>query len=435
MSAVPIPVVECPKFVRNFCDYFKDLCGSLGDYQSFVALLSAAVFGTAGLSTIARYFLFSPSVSTMSRFLATEGLADKLNRRHRRRLKRILTETLKDPDRFQFALDDTLIGHDGKSMWGVYSWYDHCKKSYMSGHKLLVLGLVDKKRNILIPLTWEILHREIECGKDHETAWQVALRLLQIAVDSGFPKFVLAADSWFFGEQFCAALVAKGFDYVIETKSNLVVEKHINKNVKQSLTLFFEKRIRRMILWKNKSKFISEAVVSLKALKGVQVKIVAVANRRKLDDKVFAYYASNQLAWDASKIWKYSRGRWTIEVMFRELKQFFTLGEAAVRSQKSIETEVSISMIALTVIRLEQLAVADLNKNQKCQPFSAGRIVRNLQMNSASRSILKLAMKPHKKSVQKLKLRYNQQNLNSKPAEKRKKNKVPEIKMSYAQAA
>ncbi len=41
---------------------------------------------------------------------------------------------------------------------------------------------------------------------------------------------------------------------------------------------------------------LSEAVLSPKALKGVQIKIVAVAIRRKLDDKVFAYNASNQLA-------------------------------------------------------------------------------------------------------------------------------------------
>jgi hypothetical protein len=81
--------------------------------------------------------------------------------------------------------------------------------------------------------------------------------------------------------------------YVIEVKSNRIAETHGRKKIGKKLTSFFKDKIRQLILFKNRQKFASEAVVTLRD-SGAPVKIVAVANRRDLDDEVFAYYASNQ---------------------------------------------------------------------------------------------------------------------------------------------
>ena len=408
-----LPVVECPKLIRNYCDGFKDLLATMADYQSFVALTCGAVFGIANISMIVRYFLFAPSVSSISRFLDTDDLAASLNRRHRRRLASIAKKFQENPDRYQYAVDDTLIARSGKSMWGVYSWYDHGLKAHINGHKLLVVGLVDRKRNVLIPLAWEILHRDLSDKVEmspgmvpHRKAWQVALDLLDVIQDEGFPKGVVACDSWFYGAEFFSGLEARGFDYVVEARSSFIVKHHGLKRIDQNLTNFFADRPRQVISSNHKTKFASSAVLTLTD-KQLVSKIVAVANRRGVDDQVFAYYASNRLTWDAAKIWQYSRGRWSIEVQFRELKQLFALCEAAVRSQQSVETAVSISMIALTVIRLEQLADADANKNQHFRPISAGAIVRDLEMTAISRGILKLALNPQRPTVAKFQSRYN----------------------------
>jgi len=306
MSHVSVPIVECPKLVRDFCDGFKDLLPIKGAYQCFVALISAAVFGVANMSDIARYFLYSPSVSLMCDFLSRKGLADKLNRRHRRRLLSVLKKIGSNPERYQFAVDDTLVSHSGKNMWGVYTWYDHTNKSYVNGHKILVMGVVDKFRNVLIPVAWEILHRDLSkvtsnTGKDastrvHETGWQVALRLLDQVLLSGFPKLPVSADSWFHGEDFCRGLDERGVPYVIEVKSNRIAETQGRKKIGRNLLSFFKGKLRQLILFKNRPKFASEAVVTLRD-SAAPVKIVAVANRRNLDDEVFAYYASNQLTY------------------------------------------------------------------------------------------------------------------------------------------
>jgi len=437
-----IPVVECPQLIRSYCDGFKDRLEANNGYRCFVALVCASVFGEANLSMIVRYFLFSPSVSALSRFLNTEDLAPNLNRRHRLRLKAIFLKVDKDPRRYQYALDDTFIPHSGKNIWGVYTWYDHTKKCCVKAHKLLVLGLVDQKRKLFIPIIWEILHRDLSKLTDaptnedltHEKAWEIGLRFLDAVDEFGLPKLTVAADSWFFGNDFCDGIVSRGFNYVIEVRSNLKVRKHGKKSIDTPLSKFFMAKERRVIRWQKKSKFVAESVVTLSEIPS-SIKVVAVANHREIDEEVFGYYACNQLTWDASKIWGYSRGRWSIEVQFRELKQLFALGGAAVRSKQSVETEVSISMIALTVIRLEQLADADSNKNQYAQPNSAGNIVRKLEINSVSQSILKLAMQPKPSVVSKFRLRYTRENLNSKPAERSRKKEIPTDKGKLAKSA
>ena len=422
-----IPFVECPQLVRNYCDGFKDLLKPGTDYRCFVALVCAYVFGESNISMIVRYFLFSPSVSALCRFLGEEDVAPKLSRRHRRRILSVITRITSDPGRYQFAIDDTLIPHSGKNMWGVYNWYDHTKNCTTKGHKLLVIGVVDKKRKLFIPIIWEILHRDLskeieptsEVSICHEKAWQVGLRLLDEVLKEGFPKLVFSADSWFFGKEFCDALEFREINYVIEVRSNLIVKKSGNSHPLVSLSAFFAEKLRRVIYFNNKSKFVCERTITIAEFES-PLKIIAVANKRNIDDDVFGYYACNQLTWDASKIWGYSRGRWSIEVQFRELKQLFALGGAAVQSKQSVVTVVAISMIALTVIRLQQLANADSNKNQYARPISAGNIVRDLEFISANRSISKLAMHPKTRTIAKFKLRYNQKNLNTKPAEKRR---------------
>ena len=89
--------------------------------------MSAAIFGVANMSDIARYFLFSPSVSQMCDFLAGEKIAERLNRRQRLRLLSILPKIKNNPERYQFAIDDTFVYHGGKNMWGVYSWFYYTK--------------------------------------------------------------------------------------------------------------------------------------------------------------------------------------------------------------------------------------------------------------------------------------------------------------------
>lgn len=414
-----MPVLHCPSMIRDFADLFKDIFTTT-EYRSFVSLLCGSIFGVVGCSNIFRFLMFSPSVSSLTNLLNSD-LYSKINRRHRRRLISILNKMNSDPDRYCYVIDDTFLEHYGKNIWGTYWWNDHGKKSIF-GHKLLVVGLVDRKHKVLIPLIWEVLHREDQNDDEnrHEKAWEVALRLLKELSDVGFKKFPVVADSWFCGEEFFTRLCDNGYKFCIEFKSNRKVVQHGFRKTDMSLLAFFKNRFMRTIQYNNKKKLASEAILWLKDAEIRPYKICAVANKGAHDKEIFAYYGSNELAWDASKLWGLSRDRWAVEVQFRDLKQFFTLGGAAVRSKQAVETSISVSAIALTVIRLEQIEKAESQKigNQYVRPIPAGDIVRRLQLISIFKSISRLATNDSQR--EKVISRFNNANFCQKPAEFRK---------------
>ena len=421
--AFHIPVISCPSIVRAVADEFKDVLGA--HYSAFVAVLCGAVFGVLGLSSIARFFGFSPSVSTLGRLFDDEAIFPKLNRRHRRRLLRILDKLHMDPKRYMWAIDDTLIPHWGKSIWGTYAWHDHNTKGTVFGHKLLVLGLVDRKRKLLIPVFWEILHREVEGQEtDHEKGWEVALRLLREATEFGFPKLCVCADSWFAGEEFFDALRAGEFPFVVEMRSNRkVMGESRSDHEDVRIDEYFSKLKRHKIWYRGKKKWAIETNLYFKD-SAKKLKVVAVANEKDLDKECFAFYVSNRLTWNASQLWAVARDRWAIEVQFRDLKQIFAIGKAAVRSNQAVETSISIAAIALTVIRLEQIALADRNEDQHARPIPAGNIVREYQLQSLVASVSKLAAKSTSASVETFKRRLTPENLHQKPTEARRSAKI-----------
>lgn len=420
------PVVHCPKMIRDFADGFKDFF-TPNQYRAYTAVLCAAIFGFSSYSDVVRYIHFSPSVSSLADFFQIAGMVNKLNRRHRRRILKILDNIHKDPSRYQWSIDDTLIERTGKKIWGTYRWKDHSKGGYLWGHKLLVLGIYDSKRRLFIPVIWEILHRdlrdEVEDGAldqyDHEKGWEVALKLLKTCTAMGFPRLVVSADSWFACEELFQALDKEGFIFEIEIKSNRKVASHGRRSLDMTVDDFFANRHRSVMFRNGKTKFSSEAVLRFKE-SSLPLKVAAIANQRNpLDEKPFAYYVSNKLTWNASRIWFHSRNRWGIEVQFRELKQYFTLGEAAVRSKQAVETAISVAAIALTVVRFEQLSQADANSNQHVRPLPAGVIVRDLKIDSMVLSISKLTSKHTDQHRDKFHSRINRENLRNKPAEVR----------------
>jgi hypothetical protein len=404
---------SCPSDLRNAADGFKDLLGP--HYKSFVAALCGYFFGLSSFSDIVRYLMFSPSVTDLCRLFNEKNLSGRLNKRQRCIVQKIMKKSGKGKSRYIWALDDTLLPHYGKKIWGAYWWYDHCLKSNVFGHKLLVLGVVDTVKNIFIPVKWEILHRTDDKKiQDHEKGWVVGLRLLREAIDEKFPDLPFVADSWFACEEAFIELDKMGIGFVMEVKNNRIVSLHGREKIGINVKKFFQDFKRTKIYFMKKARWACSVVLRFKDSK-IRLKTVAVANQKGLTTDPFSYYVSNKLTWDENKIWGLARYRWAIEVQFRELKQHFALGEAAVRSKQAVETSISISMIALTVVRQFQLENADANKNQHVRPIPASTIVSNFKLNSFNVLISKLASPGEVVLFKKFRARLKKKNFNSKP--------------------
>jgi hypothetical protein len=126
----------------------------------------------------------------------------------------VIPKIQQDPSRYLLAIDDTFVEKFGENIWGCYTWWDHKRKCYSFGQKILVVGLVDRKTQVFIPVAWEILHRDLSKSNidpDHQKGWERALSLLQEIVNSGFPKLTVVADSWFANEEFFDLLTSNKF--------------------------------------------------------------------------------------------------------------------------------------------------------------------------------------------------------------------------------
>lgn len=409
-----LPTLECPKLVRDFADRFKDVVGS--HYPDFVSALCANVMGISGLSDMARFLAFSRSVSSLSRFFNSD-LGASINRRHRKQLRIFFEQAKERPEDFLWVIDDTILPHYSEKMWGSYRWYNHSTLSFCNGHKLLVVGLVHRKKRICIPVIWQMLHLKKDSPELYCKATEVALDLLRQLEAYDLPKLTVVADSWFAGETMYQGLHKAGYAFVFECRQNRTIS-HFDGHIIQPRPIRITDAVPAMgmhrIFHRKKMKWAGEAQVRLR---GCDIAMKAVAIHNVVDQTLFAIYLTNELAWNASTVWSISRDRWAIEVHFRELKGIFTLGGAAVRSQNAVEIAISLSMIALTVIRLQQQS--DGKKNQDCRPLGAGAIAQQVQLNSLHRSISKLVSPvTSQKARQRVLSKLHPQNLRRKPTER-----------------
>jgi hypothetical protein len=363
-----------------------------------------------------RYLAFSRSVSSLSRFFNSD-LGPGINRRHRRQLAPLFEAVRSRPEDFLWVIDDTVLPHYGTRIWGSYRWYNHSSLSFTNGHKLLVIGLIDRRKRHCIPVLWQVLHLKNEVPQLHRKATEVALDLLRKLDEYGLPKLPVVADSWFAGQTMYQGLEKAGHPFVFEIRKNRTIS-HFDGQIIQprpvSVVSVLPAVNMHPIFHRKKMKLAGEFQVRLK---DCAIPMKAVAVRNSVDRELFAIYVTNKLAWNASTVWSISRDRWAIEVHFRELKGIFTLGGAAVRSQNAVEIAISLSMIALTVIRLQQATGG--KKNQDGEPQGASAIVQQVRLDSLHRSLSKLAYhRSSDKARLRLVSRLHPQNLRRKPTER-----------------
>ena len=109
-----------------------------------------------------------------------------------------------------------------------------------------------------------------------------------------------------------------------------------------------------------------------------------------------------------ARLWKYSRGRWAIEVMFRDLKQNLGFGALSSGGEGGAHMAVCIPLILLTSIRSNS---SDIWKGKKKD--TVGTIVKKNRECVYYRSLDLLIHSPESEKIRKLKARRN--NPNNKP--------------------
>lgn len=361
---LPMPALFLPPSVRKFYFLFKDLFLALGiSYDESCAMLLYFLLGAAGLSDIVRRCPWSPSVSSLSRAVRKFKPNRFMRRNQRRILKKLAVCGHGD---FCFAIDDTANPKYGTSVFGSSPF--HSSSGSYFGQKILLLVVVDLKTRKALPVSYVFLTGTKD--PKHIPGHHRALDLIEEAIQVGFPPLPVTSDSWFDSKEFIKGVKSLGCEFAGELKANRLARVNSHPgSPRKRIGLWFAKldrlRLPQTRFQKRKEKrgkAFSKKILFIKEL-GLPLTVIAVYNR--INGVVpFALYATTDSSMTGARLWKYSRARWAIEVLFRDLKQSLAFGGLTAGGEGGAHMAVCIPLILLTSIRLDSKKIWDANRHQ-----------------------------------------------------------------------
>lgn len=397
-----------PPSIRAVYFLFKDLFEELGfSYSTSCAFLIYFLFGQTSLCELVRNFPWCPSVSS----LAEHAVNFVPNRFMRRNQKRILKKiACCGHSEFCFAVDDTANPKYGAGVFGSAP-FGSSSGSYF-GQKILVLVVVDLRTRRAYPISYVFLSGKKD--PNHIPAPARATELIANAIGDGFPPFPVTSDSWFGSKEFIQAVHGLGCDFAGELKLNRNASTSPEKgsfhqNIVQWFSNLKRNRLTRSRYQKRKEKkgkAYSEKLLYITGL-NQQLRITAVYNRIN-GAKPFAIYATTDLSMSGAKLWKLSRARWSIECLFRNLKQSLSFGDLTAGGEGGAHLAVCLPLILATSIGLDASETWGSTGSE-----TLGTIVKKQRESALSKAIE--VMINNSKSLRLIRLQARRKNPNQKP--------------------
>lgn len=397
--------------IRTVVNRYKGLfSANLSKYNAQCALFTYYLFGMNSLSQLARECPWSCSVSELSRAVNCFNGNRAMIRLRKSILKRFKGKLR--PQDFCFALDDTANPKYGKNTFGGGFWRG--ADGVMFGQKIIVLSLVDIKNKVAYPLAHTFAIKKTE--ENYKKIPVLSLELLKTVLAEGFPKLPLTVDSWFDGADFINELDKLGVTLVGQFKSNRNVKTGISprakwKNIKEFFRSLTRSKVQANPLSSEKTKkhkWFSEQKIYIKKVKK-RVIAIAVYNRKNGKD-AFGFYFSNDLSLSGAQLWRYSRARWRIECLFRDLKQNLSFGKLPCQGENAANLAVCFPFILYVSLNLEHKKTWKLRSVE-----STGSVIRRVMQREWRRSVEEIRKNPDSELVMKFRSRNHHTRLTRKP--------------------
>jgi hypothetical protein len=276
-----------------------------------------------------------------------------------------------------FVIDDTDVYTTGKTIEGVSRIFSHVLHSYRPGFKLLVLALWDGKsllpcdcslhrenRNHYYGLKSKEIKRQFQkerpagsCAQERFNELDtekplMALSMLKRAVKQGvFASYVLM-DSWFVTDSLLKGIrkIRKGMLHVIgickmDKRKFTVQGKEYNS---QTIIKMYETRRESV---HTSRKFRSSYISINGEYKGLPVKLFHIKYKNAKDRTLLL---TTDLRLSFAQAMELYQIRWSIEVMFKECKQYLRLDKAQNTDFYGQIADVSLTLVTYTVLSLQK---------------------------------------------------------------------------------
>lgn len=263
-------------------------------------------------------------------------------------------------DELFYVLDDTITEVSGKLVEGASYIYDHVSGKSVLGFQKLVLGIFNGAQ--FIPVSQRFCSSKkrprakskaskynkipkaerietdspgaVEREQLQQTKLQKAIGQLKEALKKGIKAQTVMFDSWFCFNSFIIQIVEQlELDVICQLKNlpraNKYIYKGKNYSLKELFCYFGQIKLRHV----KKNQFKQSQITVCLPNSTVKMKIVFVQNNGL--DKWYAFAATNS-ALSSQKILEYYSQRWSIEVFFKNCKQYLNYGKEQMSNLDSI---------------------------------------------------------------------------------------------------
>ena len=329
-------------------------------YQNLILIATALILGSKfNLSEISRMWLKEKSVSALSEFLSDA----KFSTYEMQQLYLLRVLHLYKIKGGYFIIDDTMKHHTKfcKCIHGVNTLFDHALGTNQKATCIVFLYYSDGN-GIKFFIDFRIYYKQDSkmpwCrGKKyvHKKKYDLAIEMIESAINKGFPVCTVLADSWFGIEPFVKELKRLKLSYILEITTKNKVKVHCKKPkltpkgklAKNQFELKSFKEFFKMILSYQVCGFAANKETGKKEkvlyhAKISTVRLNAIPGKHRLVESVdpiketTKYLLTNKLTWEATKIISVYSYRWVIEEFFRNAKQLTDMEGATIRSEQGV---------------------------------------------------------------------------------------------------
>jgi len=396
-----IPCAQRLPFIVAGLSFLQPVLTNI-QFNNITLIATALVLGAKfNLTEISRMWLKEKSVSTLSYLLSdAKFYIPEMEMLYVEQIQKMYTLT-----EGYYCIDDTMKHHTNFCKWihGVFVLFDHAAKTNLKATCIVFLYYNDGSL-IKFPVTYRIYHKATDnmpwqLGKQKEckTKYELALEMLEWALEMGLPKSTVLADSWFGMEPFIAGLKRLQLSYVIEVKRSYNVripcketkltptgKKAKNQTETISLPDYFNSitNVRACGFDADHQSGKSEKILYHTKITTIRLNSIS-GKHRVIESKdpvkhTTKYLLTNELTWEATKIITTYSNRWVIEEFFRNAKQLTDMEGATIRSEQGVATALCLVSWIDSLLHFENCKQGSAEKLSK-ESLTIPSIVRRAQ--------------------------------------------------------
>lgn len=245
-------------------------------------------------------------------------------------------------------IDDTKAAKRGKHMAAASYMFDHVSKRYMWGHHFVCAIL--KYRGVTIPYAIELYRSKEDCAKRHvpfRKLTTIAQEIIDSLPDFGCKQVYVVADTYYGSSTILQHIRTKGFHFVGVLKSNRRVSVNgYSTNIARLIRRHFSRRQRKYTVRFGRSSY---QTVTLRCTIP-QIGTVPVVFSRKQGRKGILALFSTDSSLTTTQLLTIYRHRWSIEVFFKQSKQYLGLTAYHHRDENAVRSHLQLVFLAYALL-------------------------------------------------------------------------------------